>query len=90
VVICALLRVKARRLVGKDLFSPVLQIRSEDVELLVVYVHNQETIIVVDWADNLNGLSRWNRNGELVIVLEGKHHDRVVETMLHRYLAQKL
>jgi len=52
----------------------------------VAYVHNEETIIIVDPANDPNNLSCWNRDGELVIIGEGKHHDRLVETILHRYL----
>jgi len=56
------------------------------VKSLVAYVHNKETIIIVDPANDPNDLPRWNRNGELVIIGEGKHHDRLFETIPHRYL----
>jgi len=60
------------------------------MELFVAYVHDEEAIIIVDLANNLNDLSGWNCNGELVIISEGKHHDRLVKTILHRYLHLKL
>jgi hypothetical protein len=83
----ALLREGPICLVGKDLLSPVRQIRSEGMELLTVHAENEKAIIILNGADNLYDCSRWNRNGELVIVLEGKYHDRLVDTILHRYLA---
>ena len=50
------------------------------MEPLIIHTENEETIILCG-TDNINDCSDWNSDGELVIVFEGQHHDRTIETI---------
>jgi len=56
-----------------DSLSSNHQIRNEDMELLIVRSHDDETFILRS-TDHFNDLACWNRNGCFMVVSQGECH----------------